>query len=432
MNETTKSVIFPWGATLRLSLIAFLLNFLPSEPYLTKYLKDNKHLSDEQLDNDVWPADTYASFVFLLPAGLLAERYGYRKVILGSFLIRECTRAILVFGEGVEWMAAMQVTDAASTCCNTVFFSYLYLVVAIQHFERVTAIFHATFHLGSMCGSGLGQLLVSCTAVRDDLKILFYISWAVISLSFVACIWLLPRPVRASPLSLVQIISVKGIPDAWREVQGLFLDPTVILLSVWWFFGYCTYTIIVNYYQTQFSDIDPSGAFGTVEIFIEFANFLSALGAAALSKFLLPSVYPIHIISTASIGMFLFFSVKFQTSVYESYSFNIAWMGLFSFQLAAAMATMGARLKNDRYAVLFTFNTFVALALASILQAVGNKYNFTTSQVYTMCVLVQAVGASAIVVQFIARRVRGRSLPQRYNRSDDVAASTPLLRFVEG
>jgi hypothetical protein len=43
-----------------------------------KYLREVKGLTETQLDNTVWPADTYATFAFMIPVGLLAEAAGYR------------------------------------------------------------------------------------------------------------------------------------------------------------------------------------------------------------------------------------------------------------------------------------------------------------------------------------------------------------------
>ncbi len=61
------------ATVLALCLVGFLVNCQPSEPFLTMYLENVKNISDHDLDTYVWPTDTYSSFLFLLPIGLLAE-----------------------------------------------------------------------------------------------------------------------------------------------------------------------------------------------------------------------------------------------------------------------------------------------------------------------------------------------------------------------
>ena len=68
------------------------------------YLKTVNHLTTEQLDNDVWPYDTYGSFAFLLPVGVLAEVAGYKVAIMSGLLCRELTRVLLLWASSVDAM----------------------------------------------------------------------------------------------------------------------------------------------------------------------------------------------------------------------------------------------------------------------------------------------------------------------------------------
>jgi hypothetical protein len=73
---------------LRLCAVGFFMNIKPSEPYLTKYLRDYKHLSETELNEKVWPWNTYASFALLVPMAYLTEAFGYRTTILVGLLFR--------------------------------------------------------------------------------------------------------------------------------------------------------------------------------------------------------------------------------------------------------------------------------------------------------------------------------------------------------
>ena len=61
------------------------------------------------LPPQVWPADNWGTLVFFAVVGPLAERVGYRTVIMGGVLLRLVTRLLLLFATGVPMMAIMQV-----------------------------------------------------------------------------------------------------------------------------------------------------------------------------------------------------------------------------------------------------------------------------------------------------------------------------------
>lgn len=72
---------------LRLCAVPLLTSCKPSEAFLSVYLTQpvadgGKGLTSAQLNEQVWPYDTYGAFVLMLPAGYLAEVLGYRAVIL--------------------------------------------------------------------------------------------------------------------------------------------------------------------------------------------------------------------------------------------------------------------------------------------------------------------------------------------------------------
>jgi thiamine transporter 2/3 len=52
-----------------LCLLCFCVEFQPSEPFLTVYMKDVKNLTEAQIDNDVYPWWTWAYLALMLPVG---------------------------------------------------------------------------------------------------------------------------------------------------------------------------------------------------------------------------------------------------------------------------------------------------------------------------------------------------------------------------
>ena len=186
------------GLLLRLCAVGFFVNCQPSEPFLARYLMDDKGLTEAELDNYVWPADTYASLALLLPLGLLAECWSYRGAILLGLLCRQATRALLLFGRGVGAMQLMQVTYAAAVAAEAVaYFALPYLVVdSPRQFPAATAAVRGACHAGNALGSGIGQALVS--GAGCPLRLLFFFSWAFSTLGLL-CFPLLPAPPPRAP-----------------------------------------------------------------------------------------------------------------------------------------------------------------------------------------------------------------------------------------
>eukprot|EP00966_Prymnesium_polylepis_P215277 4985569-Prymnesium_polylepis.1 len=206
----------------RLCALGFLVNFQPSEPYLTQYLLHTKNLTDAQLASDVWPWSTTGTFALLLPAALLAEVAGARPVILLGLLCRECTRVVLIFAEGVPWMVVMQVAYAGGVAANTIYFAYTYSVVSAEQYAATTSLVLASYHAGNVVAALLAQALVSSVpSIAADLTPLFYLSWLFTSLGMLA-FFFLPPPVRESPPALAHELLRHGVSATLRALRQLF------------------------------------------------------------------------------------------------------------------------------------------------------------------------------------------------------------------
>ena len=261
---------------LKICLIGFFVNFQPSEPFLTRYLQEYKDISDRELDDYVWPFDTYGSFLFLVPVGLLAETIGYRKTIFVGLVLREMTRVILLYAPGIYWACAMQLTYAGATSINYVYYAYIYTVFRKESCTFATSAIHCMYHVGNVLGSLMGQILVDYAGVDNDLRILFYLSWIFTSIGF-AFFFVLPEQRYEPPPSLARSFRQRGLGGTIQVLRQLYRDNLVCVWSVWWIFGLLNHSIVSNYYQNQFYDIDPKGKFGYVEAFMEM---FSAVGAA--------------------------------------------------------------------------------------------------------------------------------------------------------
>lgn len=382
-----------------LCAVGFFVNCQPSEAYLTHYLIHVKNLSPEQLDNDVWPYDTYGSFAFLLPIGVLAEVCGYRVAIGAGLLCREATRLLLLFTNGVTPMALMQLTYAGATAANTVYFAYVYMSVSPKQYLSVTCWIHMSYYLGNALGSLLGQMLYSYSGFDSHLDGLFYLSWGFTSVGFTIFVLFFPPAVRPAPPSLVSVVLDSGLPSLLQELRAMYSPKTIQLWSAWWLMGLGSHQMIGNYYQTQFSQIDPDCAdtLGYVEAIM---MLLSAI-AATLPSFFAPLLNQhstlLIVASSLVIGFLYYASTVWQSSVYYSYGFNITAISLYSFQYAAGSAVIATWVPSGRYAILFTANSFVSYGISTITQQVGSHKHLSTSAYYYF-----ATGQQLVVVAGVA------------------------------
>ena len=249
----------PWRTLAALWAMAFCLNCKPSEPYLSKYIMEDKGVSEDDLNHRVYPFSIYGSLLFLGPVGILAEHFGYRAVIMGGLVCRELTRVLLIFAAGVPWMAAMQLTYAGSVAANSIFFAYAYVVVPPQHYALATGGVHAAYHGGNFVGSMLGELLVSHTAVSKHLQILFYISWVTTTAALILFWLYVPKPSLPQPPSLYSIVKQpNGQAKAAAAVRALYSSSRVRLASLWWVFGSASTSLCSNVFQTYFYTLDST------------------------------------------------------------------------------------------------------------------------------------------------------------------------------
>jgi hypothetical protein len=271
-----------WRTLAALWAMGFCLNCKPSEPYLSKYIMEDKGVSEDDLNHSVYPFSTYGSLIFLLPVGMLAEHVGYRTVIIGGLICRELTRVLLIYASGVAWMATMQLTYAGSVAANSIFFAYAYVIVPPRHYALATGGVHAAYHTGNFVGSMVGELLVSQTAVSENLQVLFYISWLTTTTALLIFVLCVPSPRLRPPPSIFSMLREQpnGKARAAAEMRALYTSRQVRLTSLWWMLGSASTSLCMNVFQTYFYTLDSEAPFGAIEGGLEL---LMAAGAAAVA-----------------------------------------------------------------------------------------------------------------------------------------------------
>mmetsp|Transcript_15014 Transcript_15014/g.19473 ORF Transcript_15014/g.19473 Transcript_15014/m.19473 type:complete len:471 (+) Transcript_15014:126-1538(+) len=426
-NEIEFKASVPYWLLFRLSIVGFLVNCQPSEPFLTRYLIQDKDVTEGQLDDLVWPVDTYASLLFLLFMGFLAELVSYRAVIMVGLACRQITRLLLLFSTGLMPMQLMQATYAAATAAETVYFAYPYAVVDQELFLISTITVRASAHIGNAIGSGLGQILVSVFHV--ELRTLFFFSWGFTTLG-VCAFTLLPYPksnrlidqsftqlwVKNGPSAVLSDVSSIYHDAGQRVKRSAFASPLAIW-SVWWVMGTVTSQIFINYQQNFVYVSDAHAPFGLIEVIME-------LGQAVIICFPLISHTHGHsdsdtnsdtfsikssassvMITSAMWASVCFFSISlwgWPPPLWVTCLASVLLSALLGLQQAVASLSMANSAhspdsdKEPRYAMVFSLTSLIGLILVATGQWIASQNN-----VKTLGYMLLAGAHEAIVIPLI-------------------------------
>lgn len=398
-----------WLLLLRLCAVGFFVNCQPSEPYLTAYLQTDKGLTEEQLDNEVWPYDTYGAFLFLLPVGFAAERCGYWPVICLGLLCRQATRVILLFGEGVPLMATMQLTYAAASASNSVLWAYALAAVPTELCVAAASLPLATYHVGNVLGSLLAELLHHGFGL--PLRDLFYASWVFTSLGCLASLWM-PR-LEAKTMPQTDPLAEASCGSSFKALVGVYGHPVAQLWSCYWLFGCGASLLVGNYFQTVLFSLDPDTNFGFAEALTEAASFAATL---------LPTIYPLAVLfgprawlllcPLAFLAGGLVFFTPTATSVVTVYLLTAGSLGILEYLTAIGTAAIAFAMQTSnvplRYAMVISANQFGSLALTTVLSQVLAATAATTATYYRAAAIGCVCAAAAPLFSAVGWMCRSR------------------------
>lgn len=402
-----------------LCCIGFLFSFKPSEPFLTHYLHERKGLTSEQVDNEVYPVWSYSFLACILPVGLASAAFGVRRVVMLGFAARLATRALLIWGEGVAAMQLMQFCFGLASATESIFMALIYRLLPPRRtevFRTFTGRLQASLLAGHLCAGGLGQFLYNS---GYDLQSLFYISGGSVALAAILFFFIPLQPYGVIPSddsddeaeeqqaeaaagpapgagglslnddSVAAVAAPSVLASAWREswtdilfARGLrslvselaveYRRPGVLLWSAWWAASWGVVELVLNYNTTLFYERDPDvDNDGTV--------VASGRGAAAIGA-LLPALLMrsapaglaamVLIVFWDAVGSALLFLSADLPSVLSAYLLFIAFYGWMSFLYSLASGALSTLVSTpDRTGLVFTFNSFVSLAVQVVTQS---------------------------------------------------------------
>ncbi|XP_017524015.2 thiamine transporter 1 isoform X1 [Manis javanica] len=400
--------------TALLCAYGFFANLRPSEPFLTRYLLGpDKNLTERQVFNEIYPVWTYSYLALLLPVFLATDYLRYKPVVLLQGLSLIATWFMLLYAQGLLASQFLEFFYGLATATEVAYYSYIYSVVDVRVYQRVTSYCRSATLVGFTTGSVLGQILVS--GAGWSLFSLNVISLTCVSVAF-AVAWFLPMPrkslffhhvpstcqgthgLRAQNGGIVTDTSASshlpGLGDVeskiplnteepepqpglllvlkvlWADFLACYSSRPLLCWSVWWALSTCGYFQVLNYAQGLWEKVMPSrqaaiynGSVEAVSTFLGAAAVFvvgyikvswSTWGEVALSLFSVLIAAAVYVMDTTG-------------SIWVCYASYVVFRTIYMLLITVATFQIAANLSMECYALVFGVNTFTALALQTLL-----------------------------------------------------------------
>lgn len=147
-----------------------------------------------QVFNEIYPVWTYSYLVLLFPVFLATDYLRYKPVILLQGLSLIVTWFMLLYAQGLLAIQFLEFFYGIATATEVAYYSYIYSVVDLSMYQKVTSYCRSATLVGFTVGSVLGQILVSVASW--SLFSLNVISLTCVSVAF-AVAWFLPMPQKS-------------------------------------------------------------------------------------------------------------------------------------------------------------------------------------------------------------------------------------------
>uniref|UniRef100_A0A6B2L634 Major facilitator superfamily (MFS) profile domain-containing protein n=1 Tax=Arcella intermedia TaxID=1963864 RepID=A0A6B2L634_9EUKA len=342
--------------------------FEPSYPFLVKYWREDKRLSESDIYNTIFPVWTYSSPVVLLLFGVLSESIGHKPVIIIGQICSVITTVITILCYRPLEIIFSQITVGAGNASYLIFGAYIYHLADSSQFQHITSYTKCAYLSGLVLSALLGQFLVSYLHVR--LVVVFIITLAARTES--TCISFGFPWVKRE-------MSIEGAKKIAIEFSHLYKHPSLLVLCLWSIMMTSTHHLAVTYWQSIFEFVDKTVDWNGV------VNGVSALFAAGAS------LIPIKIASKVEKRLtyfqlfILFLSGGFlimmgaATHIYVAYAGYILYYSIHEFGttlVSAQIAKMiSKKIKSDHYALFFTFQSLLAALMQFALQSAIHAAN---------------------------------------------------------
>ncbi|XP_007940372.1 thiamine transporter 2 [Orycteropus afer afer] len=413
-TSPSHSWIYP---TVILCLFGFFSQMRPSEPFLIPYLSGpDKNLTSEEITNEILPIWTYSYLVLLLPVFVLTDFVRYKPVIVLQGISFIVTWLLLLFGQGVMAMQAVEFFYGIVTATEVAYYAYIYSVVSPEHYQKVSGYCRSITLVAYTAASVLAQLLVSVANI--SYFHLNVISMVCVSMAFLFSL-ILPMPQKsmffhATPSKEVQkslntnaAVDVPGcdeekptpeIATVSRNLEGSQLNsskPDNVALrvfvqwfqdlkecysskrlfywSLWWALSTAGFNQVLNYVQILWDYKAPSQNSsiynGAVEAIATFGGAVAAFAVGYMKvNWNLLGELVLGIFSVVNAGALLL--MHYTTNIWVCYTGYLLFKSGYMLLITIAVFQIAVNLSVERYALVFGINTFIALVIQTIVTVI--------------------------------------------------------------
>ncbi|CAJ1386979.1 unnamed protein product [Effrenium voratum] len=239
------------GTYLQCSAYIFLLSFKPSEPHLSAYLEEVKHLTKHQRDAEVYTVFTYASLVVVSLVAALKlhtlhtpmKGISDKALILFGCAARLATRLLLLWGDSLLAMQLMQVAYSVGLLGEMAFYAYCLKVIP-GHGPKLVAVVQGAYLVSHTATGFLGDWLLRYTDI--GLMGLMWISFFAVLAAFLIALSFRSLKDESGPL----VFSRKALLRAAYRSRSFWLS------TAWWTLSYPSYMTIFGYESSLYADQD--------------------------------------------------------------------------------------------------------------------------------------------------------------------------------
>ncbi|KAH8315505.1 hypothetical protein KR067_007441 [Drosophila pandora] len=407
-----------------LCIFGFLREMRPSEPYHAEILVSEWYqFTAEEVNRFVYPVGAYSQLALLIVVFLVTDFLRYKPLIIANAAAGVAIWTAWIFTTTLPVLQATEVLYGFYSATEVAYYSYIYAKVEKQYYPKVTSHTRAATFVGKLVAGVLSQLVIGMNWM--NLQQLFFIT---LSPQILAFIWafFLPRvdkslyfhnkpeaiqgnsqidanglenasaPKKELESESKKISFSKKMNQAWKliwlQFRSAYTNPLVVQWSLWYAVNYAGYQQITTYMQVTWNTFDDKPVIiwnGAVDAAL---TFLSAV-CAILAGYLHAGRFKprTSLIAMALLSIFEGLSVLlacWTKNIYVSYLGFVIYGAIFAFAITMASSELAGSLEDDSFALIFGFNTFVALILQCVMTFVviseNMGLNLNVFQQYTV------------------------------------------------
>uniref|UniRef100_A0A1I7TYK7 Thiamine transporter 2 n=1 Tax=Caenorhabditis tropicalis TaxID=1561998 RepID=A0A1I7TYK7_9PELO len=376
-----------WKVMFLICLYGAVKEFRPTEPYMYEYQHNVLNMTEHTLNSKVYPIWTYSYLVALIPSFLLTDVLLYKPILIVEALSYFSCWCIFVFGTSVWSMQLLEMFYGWATATEIAYFSYIYVKVPKEEYKSATAFTRAALLVGRFLSYALAQILIGLSLA--DYMTLNIISLVAMTLAVILAA-VLPQVSwrnayqkkledNNSPDDLESLVNEASYKDYLKlffmelhqNLYEIYRNPMILKWSIWSALSSCIFYQIVNYTQTLWGTLPESQNKynGITEALVPLMGIPADLITRQLNVNW--NRWGDVLLSVGSlIQAGLLFWASQSNQIIIMYICYIIYRVIYQLSTTIAQSTLALSLDSRLFGLLFGINTFVALALQSILTAI--------------------------------------------------------------